>query len=491
SDFYRPANAELFRAVLEVADREEPVDAVTVAEELRRRGRLEEVGGKPFLHTLVSSVPTPGSARHYGATVRQYALRRELLEFSQTLGRAATMAELPEAAQLVRHFSDEVDRRMADDEATTRPVRGCSAAELLQMEMSDPHMVVDEIVPEGLTMLAGKPKIGKSFMALSVAIAVSSGGVALNRMRIRESGGALYLALEDNPRRLKRRLVQLLQSEPPPRGLRLEWEWPKLQEGGLDRLRLWVEQHPRTKLIVVDTLQKVRAGPKTNGSLYAEDYEALGALKALADRYEIAVVVLHHLSKREGGDALDQVLGTTGMTGVPDTILTLKRERNRPNGVLYVTGRDVDEVEWAMRFDPLSGMWSVIGDAEELRRSEERDDVMALLRTAGETMSPKEIAEALDRNQGSTKVLLHRMTKAGEVVKLGYGKYGLAEQSRNPGNSGNPSNGVTPVTLEGTVAELPVTAVTAPGDAQLMTLPLGDPPADQRSLAVAADASST
>lgn len=84
----------------------------------------------------------------------------------------------------------------------------------------------------------------------------------------------MYLALEDNPRRLKRRLEQILQGEPAPRRLRLEWEWPKLQDGGLDKIRQFLEQHPGTKAVVIDTLQKIRGGAKSNSNLYAEDYEA-------------------------------------------------------------------------------------------------------------------------------------------------------------------------------------------------------------------------
>ena len=402
SDFYSPRNEKVFRAILALAEQDKPVDPVTLGDVLRRDGQLEDVGGKSYLFTLVNGVPTPGSAMHYASTVKQCALRRDLIDFSHTLGHAATVAEIQEAAVLMRNFSSEVDRRIADDDDAMAPLRGCSAAELMQMDLPEPNWVVPGLIPEGLSLLAGKPKIGKSWLGLGIAVSVAAGGRALGQIPLSGPAGALYLALEDNPRRLKRRLEQILQGEPAPRRLRLEWEWPKLQDGGLDKIRQFLEQHPGTKVVVIDTLQKIRGGAKSNSNLYAEDYEALGALKLLADRYETGVMVVHHLRKPDGGDALDQVLGTTGMTGVPDTILTLKRERSRADGILYVTGRDVEEAEWALRFDLASASWVMVGNADDFRRSSERQAVIDLLKAAEDSMTPKDVAEALDRTYGST-----------------------------------------------------------------------------------------
>jgi hypothetical protein len=125
----------------------------------------------------------------------------------------------------------------------------------------------------------------------------------------------LYLGLEDNKRRLQRRLKKILDGRPVPAKLDVHWEWKRFDEGGIAQLDKWLEDHPDTRLVVIDTLKKVR--PRDNGkrSMYDLDYESLEPLMGVAAKHGVAIVVVHHLRKLEAGDALDMISGSTGLTG--------------------------------------------------------------------------------------------------------------------------------------------------------------------------------
>jgi RecA-family ATPase len=246
-----------------------------------------------------------------------------------------------------------------------------TAAELLGLELSPIRWSVPGMVPEGVTLLAGKPKLGKSWMALSIAIAISTGGVALGTRPV-EEGDVLYMALEDNHRRLRKRLEKLLTEEAPER-LHIATEWPRMDEGGAEALKRWLEAHPDARLVVVDILKRVRPRTSPNRSVYDADYEALEAMQRLAAEHEVAILVVHHLRKLGATDPLDEISGSTGLSGGADGVLVLKRDRGRADAYLHVTGREIEEeAELALRWDADLASWTLVGDAEEYRVSQER-----------------------------------------------------------------------------------------------------------------------
>jgi hypothetical protein len=307
------------------------------------------------------------------------------------------------------------------------PSRIFTAAELMTKELPPVRWVVPELLPEGVTLLAGKPKLGKSWLALGLAVAVASGGVALGTKPV-ERAEVLYLALEDNPRRLQGRLKKMLAGGDAPRGLRLATEWPRMDEGGDNLLENWLGVNPHGRLVVVDILKRIRpiASSTRNHSIYDADYESLQSLQDLASEYGAAILVVHHTRKLAAVDPVDEVSGSTGLSGGADGILVLKRDRGRADAYLHVTGREIEEeAELALRWDSNLASWSLAGDADEYRLSNERQQILGALQNAEALMSPKEIAEATDKTVGSVKVLLGEMVKAGQVANPSYGKYGI------------------------------------------------------------------
>jgi len=286
--------------------------------------------------------------------------------------------------------------------------------ELLARQLPPIQWAIPDILPEGLTLLAGKPKLGKSWLALSVALAVAAGGVALGTYPVAQ-GEVLYLALEDNERRLQSRAKQLLASmSSVPNTIAFELRWPRLDQGGLTHLEEYLQAHPHVRLVVIDTWARV--SPKAQHRQRSQ-YEALTPLKYLADTYRVSILAIHHLRKMRGEDVLDEITGSIGLTGAVDGALILKRERGQHEASLFVTGRDIEhEQQLALRFDAQTAMWTLVGNAEEVTRTKERQDILDLLSEQfPEGMSPRQVAEALDKNYHTTRCLLRKLEVAGEI----------------------------------------------------------------------------
>src|SRR3989440_12973648 len=308
-----------------------------------------------------------------------------------------------------------------------------SLQELLSWELPPTRWAIPEILPEVLTLLAGKPKLGKSWLALSAALSIASGGVALGVQPVTQ-GDVLYLALEDNARRLQARTRQLLSSmRSVPGGIHFALDWPRLGEGGLASLEDYLKAHSSVRLVVIDTWARV-APPsgECRRSQYEGDYEALIPLKQLADTYRVSILAVHHLRKTGSSDVLDEITGSIGMTGAVDGTLILKRERGQAEASLFVTGRDIErEQQLAMSFDATTALWSVIGNAEEVGRTRARQEIIDLLREQGtDGMTPREIADALEKNYHTTRSILRKMEETGEVTRL-HGRYFVLSVERN------------------------------------------------------------
>ncbi|MGZ6979304.1 MAG: AAA family ATPase, partial [Acidimicrobiia bacterium] len=216
-----------------------------------------------------------------------------------------------------------------------------SARDLLAAEFPPIKWAVDGVLADGLNLIAGSPKVGKSWLALGLAVAVASGGRALGKIPV-EQGDALYLALEDPPRRLKRRLEIILAGDRAPAALDLWTDCSRLPDGA-DELRRWLDVHPEVRLIGIDVWAKLRPRSDPNAGGYESDYLSTYALKAIADEYGVCVIVVHHTRKQASDDWLDTISGTQGLAGGCDGLLVLRRQRGAAAAELLVTGRDVEE----------------------------------------------------------------------------------------------------------------------------------------------------
>jgi hypothetical protein len=323
----------------------------------------------------------------------------------------------------------ESSRRSSAADAVQPPWRPTvqSARALMDKDLPPVRWAVRNLIAEGVTILAAKPKRGKTVLMLNISWSVAAGVPALGQMET-EQGDVLYLALEDNERRMQRRLRQML---PPgrsmPEGFDLVYQWLPLDRGGIEALGAWLDEHPTTRLIVVDTLEHVRPRRKTNASVYAEDYGAVSGLQRLAGERQVAIVVVTHLRKGAAADPFDEISGSTGLTGGVDNILVMRSVNNLTE--LARRGRDyVDDTPIALKGDPESLTWTWQGNAEDVLRSAERQAILDALRAAGlDGLTPKELAEQLGKSSNSIRFLLFRMKEEGLVHRLTNGRYVLPE----------------------------------------------------------------
>jgi hypothetical protein len=192
----------------------------------------------------------------------------------------------------------------------------------------------------------------------------------------------------------------------------------------------------------VDVLAMFRPAGSGKDNLYDADYHAKG-LQALASEYRVAVVVVHHTRKGGGDtDPFEKVSGTLGLSGAADTTLVL--DRSGTGATLYGRGRDIEEIESAVEFNKGDCRWFVLGKAEEVRRTDERTLILHVLMEAGEPMSRADLAAATGMKSNNLAQLLHKMVRAGEVVKAKRGLYAhpnvTGSGARTPDNIGNTNN---------------------------------------------------
>jgi hypothetical protein len=259
-------------------------------------------------------------------------------------------------------------------------------------------------------------------MALGLSVAVASGGKALGTIDV-DQGAALYLALEDTGRRLQDRLGKVLEGASAPSSLTLATDCATLNEGGVDRIETWLRANLAARLVVVDVFTKIRGPVSERTNAYAADYAAVTKLKDLADDYSVAFLLLHHTRKGAAEDFLDTVSGTQGLAGASDAVLVLARSRGAANAVLHVTGRDIEEAEHALAFDPAIGAWRMLtGPASDYEMSAERRAIVAAVRD-NEGIGPKAIAELSGVAYSVVKHLVRKMVDDEQLDTDGAGHY--------------------------------------------------------------------
>lgn len=249
-----------------------------------------------------------------------------------------------------------------------------SAAELREEVIPPPFWVVKDLLPEGLSLLVASSKLGKSWMAQQICIEVARGGKFLEHQT--NQADTVYLALEDSKKRVQTRMNIYLGDQPVPKGYKYSIEAPTLDTGLMDTLEMYMNEYPNIKLIVIDTLQRVRGMPLRNESAYATDYREMNILKAFAYKYHICILILHHVRKMsDSSDAFNMINGTNGLIGVSDNSWVIyKKNRMDLEATMATTGRDIGNMELIIRKGEKNGRWDLVGDAEQQEAMQKRDE---------------------------------------------------------------------------------------------------------------------
>lgn len=219
---------------------------------------------------------------------------------------------------------------------------------------------VETLLPQGLCILAGAPKIGKSWLVLDLCVKVAKGEPFLGQPTIR--GTVLYLCLEDSLRRIQERLCNI--ADEVPANVFFATQAGTMESGLEDQIRSFSGAYPDLSLVVIDTFQLIR-GTSCDVS-YASDYEEVRGVKFLADSLGITILLVHHLRKMGDSDPLNKISGSTGIAGAADAAYILdKSRRNADTATLCCTGRDIPDREIELKLGKEIHTWEVVQDSLE------------------------------------------------------------------------------------------------------------------------------
>lgn len=407
--FYHSMHRSLFETMRDVWNAGEPVDVYSLSSELSRRGVVEQAEATIFLLDLMGYVASSVFGKSKIPSLRKLFFVRQAQKLLQTTLDRSMLPGM-DATALYNYA-----REMLSDLAptVTKAAKTWTGGELLRTAFSDPVWVVPGLLPAGFTVLAGRPKLGKSWLALQVASAVAAAGKVLEREA--NAHKVLYLALEDNERRIKERLQK--QQAPELEDLHFRFEWAPLTTPlGIDELNRAIDANGYG-LVVVDTIS--RALGEADQQDQATMNVRLGLLQRMAIERNIAVLVVDHHRKpgASAGDVIDDVMGATSKTGVADAAMGLYRQRGQAEATLKVTGRDISDMELVLGWDHDLSCWQFLGDAATVREDSAQAGIVEALEELGGRASTKQLAEFMGHKPQNVSRELQELVAKGIVMK--------------------------------------------------------------------------
>lgn len=313
-----------------------------------------------------------------------------------------------------------------------------TARELLSMDVEPPHYSIPELMPEGLVMLAGQPKAGKSFSALDAAVSVAMGEPFLG-FEIPTKRDVLYLALEDGAHRIKARMMRRLHigteddetDDADKDRLDFQLDWSSAAEGGFEELESYLADVPNLGMIVIDTLAKFQP---VDGS-YNRAYPALTKLSKFGREHHVTILAVHHAYRglRSGGHkpAIESIQGSIGASAAADAIMVLARDPDADTGVLMVTGKDVESQNIPLAWNKNGGGWVRQGvDAEEEKARATMTQRVLLYLIENPMSDCKSVCRDLDAPYQSVRRTMDRLRQTGKVTREN-GLYAMAQETEN------------------------------------------------------------
>lgn len=305
--------------------------------------------------------------------------------------------------------------------------------EILGNEYDVPEFIVSGLIPIGLTILAGKPKSGKSLAAMDLASSIANGSKFFGLFEM-DPQEVLYLALEDSERRIQTRLHRLTEDPAGTGRLHYATDCPRLDQGFFENIESWRSQKSAVKLIIVDTFNKVRKTKRRGTTPYEKDYNEISELKKYADLHKIAILVIHHLRKSHAKNITDMISGSIGITAAADAILILQKERGSNQATFSATGRDISDFEIGLTLNQSSLTWEIAVPTAEI--TNERAEVLDVLQKTEGSMKLSEIAEFVKKKKNNVHKLLAGLIASGKVTKIGYGNYEAQKEPKAVGDNG-------------------------------------------------------
>lgn len=321
----------------------------------------------------------------------------------------------------IRQAKRKKSNRPKDTDAGDRAGRGeqkhwsdglWSIDDLLAHEFPEPTWTIPDLLPTGLGVFGGRPKMGKSFLALQLAVSVATGGKFLGRDA--NKGNVLYIALEDPERRIQDRVQKQYRETGANMDVRFEWE-PLHEQGGTD---LYAAVNERNySLVIIDTIS--RALGRADQMDLADMNVTIGALQRLAIEKDITLLLVDHHRKSGGmvGDVIDDIMGSTSKAAVADTVWGIYRERGKKDATLKVSGREINEQEFAIAFDDDLSCWQFLGDAQDYVQGERQREILDAVGDMGQA-THREIMDATGQDRGNSFRRIQDLLHSGKLRRI-------------------------------------------------------------------------
>ncbi len=347
-----------------------------------------------------------------------------------------------------------IPQEQKKEAATWKPLETISAEEFSKIQYPPIKFLVQDILPEGLSILGGSPKIGKTFFALNMALSIAQGDITLGSLQTEKTGVA-YFAVDEKDQYVQEKFNNIREFQRKhniPENMEFGFKMNRLSEGGYEQIIDYIDRKPQIKFIVIDTLGRVRKRSGM-GNAYEVDVEAIGQLQDICKEKNVSMLLLHHNKKGKSEDFIENLSGSMGISGTVDTILALERSRGETEGTLKVTGRLIkDEKDLSIKFNKDLLSWEILGDSELYRQSKERKELIDILLKENYPMTNKDLQAVTGMNYSTIKGLTWRMAKDGILLKINNGAYVISPSILwdknlnllNPINLLNPFNPLNP-----------------------------------------------
>jgi AAA domain-containing protein len=302
-------------------------------------------------------------------------------------------------------------------------------AELLGRQIPQPKWIIEGLIPEGVSLLFGKPKMRKSWLAFGTALAVCTGGRALGVYPVQQRD-VLYLALEDAEWRLQDRLRKMGVKPSMVENLYYRTKFPRFGKGGEEKTCQFLDAHPDVGYVIYDTYSRVKPPQPPGCNAYEHDSASITAFTDIAQHYHVAILVIHHQRKAVADDWIDSINGSSGLAGSSDTLMMLQAVRGEDKATLRVTGKDVETEDYHLTWQEHCWGWVLEGTEDEWGKTREQHEILEALRFLKAPSNYKLIHRALadrgvKKSEAVVKRTLYRMAMDATVINHGDGFFGV------------------------------------------------------------------
>lgn len=408
TDFATVDNQLIYKAIATVHADTATTDPILVAEQLKKDGELNRVGGHEKIYELQAVIVETESAVHYAREIKNLATKRRICKIAQ---KAISAAEAVDSD--AEQVAAQIELNLKQLEFEQQQLDSYTVLELSKMEIEPVKWFIPDFLPSGLTILAGPPKIGKSFFCWNIALSVATGGCAFSSINLEKKHNVTYLSLEDPDALLKERL-ELISPHIKPSNLHIvhDLHHKKLDAVGLKMIESHLDE-TNSELLIIDTWKHVAPKLETKGTSYDDDYEALIPIQQLANRRNMGIVLVTHTRKAVDLDnAFNQIQGSVGVQASCDTLMMLSHDGGTKT--LHISGRRILSDQFALTVE--DGIWQLEGKADDYHKSELRKEIVALLIEAGnEGLSAGDIIDLTGKSDNTVRSALRRMLRSGDI----------------------------------------------------------------------------